>query len=979
VDIGDRQGDADRMGALPRPHLAPGPHRELVDALHTLHHRAGWPSLRHLAADTGVSHTTVSKALSSPTLPSWGTVELLVEAMGGDVARFHELWLAASAPPDPTRRPGVAIAGRAEELDVVRRHLADGAGLLLVTGEAGMGKTALVGAAAASSETTVVTGPCLHLSREVPLLPIIEALRTLHDTDDGRWVGTALRACPAYVGSSLARLLPELGAPSSSPSEDPWGGERLLSAVGRLLQAMAAIRPVALHVEDCQWADRSTLDLLAHLTSTSSPVPLVATWRTGDPDVPQDHVDWLTRVRWTTGVTTVDLETLTLEESVEQLRLLTGSAPDPADAERIHARSQGLPLYTAQLAGSPADVELPPHLADLLDRRIGDLDEDSWRVARLLGVAQRRLRSKVLSTAGGMEAEALEASLRTLAGRGLVTTGPGEDAALSHPLFVDAIHRRLVPGEGARVHARLAEALVAEPDVEPAEVADHWRAADRPSRELVHRVAAARRADERFAPRQALDEWLRVLELWDAGERVEGVDMWDAVVRALEAASQLGDLDAARGLAPRLDARGLTGQRRAVALQWTASLEMADGRPQQGLALLDEALALFEGRPPSHELDELLAERVVTFMQLGRFDDARTELRRGLEVGRVLDDERSRRRWTAFSMWVTMRSGDLEGAVAIGREALLSASARPDPMADIELAVTTTDVMLHTAAAASEVEAMASGTLKEIEAYDLTLSNGAVLLRGNLAWAYLVQGDVHTAREWLRPVTASAPDPNTALVHYLLAAIELREGDVQRAVDRCRDASAQISAHGQSWIDGVPWLAEVELWAGRVDAALRVLDEALQVTLPTQALMTAALVSWHARAHAERLDRAHASASDRLGLVQQLRAAVASARTDPFGVADCDVSVPASRQSWLAELSRIDGTESVAGWASAAAEWDRIRRPHDAAYCRWRAAEVALRHGEGTTADRLLKRAATGARTHLPLAQAIAATARRAK
>lgn len=967
------------MGALPRPHLAPGPHRELVDALHTLHHRAGWPSLRHLAADTGVSHTTVSKTFSSPTLPSWGTVELLVEAMGGDVPRFHEMWLAASAPPDPTGRPGAAIAGRAAELGVVRRHLADGAGLLLVTGEAGMGKTALVGAAAASSETTVVTGPCLHLSREVPLLPIIEALRTLHDTDDGRWVGEALRACPAYVASSLARLLPELDAPSSSRSEDPWGGERLLSAVGRLLQAMAAIRPVALHVEDCQWADRSTLDLLAHLTSASSSVPLVATWRTGDPDVPQDHLDWLTRVRWTTGVTTVDLEALTLEESVEQLRLLTGSAPDPAVAERIHARSQGLPLYTAQLAGSPGDVELPPRLVDLLDRRIGDLDEGSWRVARLLGVAQRRLRSKVLSTAGGMDAEALEEALRTLAGRGLVTSGAGDDAALSHPLFVDAIHRRLVPGEAARLHARLAEVLVAEPDVEPAEVAGHWRAADRPGRELVHRVAAARRADERFAPRQALDEWLRVLELWDAGERVDGVDMWDATVRALEAASQLGDLEAARGLTPRLDARGLTGERRAVALRWTASIEFADGRPQQGLTLLSEALALVEGQPPSQELDELLAERVGAFMQLGWFDDARAELRRGVDVGRVLDDERSRRRWTALSMWVTMRSGDLEGAVAIGREALLSASARPDPMADIELAVTTTDVMLHTAAAASEVEAMASGTLGEIEAYDLTLSNGAVLVRGNLAWAYLVQGDVLTAREWLRPVTGSAPDRNTALVHYLLAAIELREGDVQRAVDRCRDASAQISARGQSWVDGVPWLAEVELWAGRVDAALQILDEALEVTLPTQALMTAALVSWCARAHAERLDREHASASDRRRLVHQLRAAVASARTDPFAVADCDVSVPACRQSWLAELSRIDGTESVAGWASAAAEWDRIRRPHDAAYCRWRAAEVALRDGEGTTAHRLLTRAATDAHTHVPLAQAIAATARRAE
>ena len=81
------------MSALPRPDLPPGPHRELVDALHDLHHRAGWPSLRALAAATGVSHTTVSKVFSSPALPSWGTLELLVEAMDGDGARFHDLWV----------------------------------------------------------------------------------------------------------------------------------------------------------------------------------------------------------------------------------------------------------------------------------------------------------------------------------------------------------------------------------------------------------------------------------------------------------------------------------------------------------------------------------------------------------------------------------------------------------------------------------------------------------------------------------------------------------------------------------------------------------------------------------------------------------------------------------------------------------------------------------------------------------------------
>ena len=76
------------MSALPRPDLPPGAHRDLVEALHDLHHRAGWPSLRTLAKAAACSHTTVSKVFSSATLPVWGNVELLVEAMSGDVEEF---------------------------------------------------------------------------------------------------------------------------------------------------------------------------------------------------------------------------------------------------------------------------------------------------------------------------------------------------------------------------------------------------------------------------------------------------------------------------------------------------------------------------------------------------------------------------------------------------------------------------------------------------------------------------------------------------------------------------------------------------------------------------------------------------------------------------------------------------------------------------------------------------------------------------
>ena len=161
---------------------------------------AGPASVRS-RAHAGVSHTTVSKVFSSSVLPPWGTVELLVEAMGGSRAEFHALWLAASssagdgAPPPPS--PG--IAGRRAELAVVRDHLDGGGGLLVVTGEAGIGKSTLVDAAAALTDTRVAVGRCLPFSTEVPLMPVVELLRSIHDADDGRWIGEALSDCPAYA------------------------------------------------------------------------------------------------------------------------------------------------------------------------------------------------------------------------------------------------------------------------------------------------------------------------------------------------------------------------------------------------------------------------------------------------------------------------------------------------------------------------------------------------------------------------------------------------------------------------------------------------------------------------------------------------------------------------------------------------------------------------------------------------------------
>jgi hypothetical protein len=84
------------MGQLRWIVLPAGPHRDLVEALRELHLQAGLPSVRAIARLTAaLSHDTVHRVLVGAALPSWGPLELVVEALGGDVEEFRVLWMSA--------------------------------------------------------------------------------------------------------------------------------------------------------------------------------------------------------------------------------------------------------------------------------------------------------------------------------------------------------------------------------------------------------------------------------------------------------------------------------------------------------------------------------------------------------------------------------------------------------------------------------------------------------------------------------------------------------------------------------------------------------------------------------------------------------------------------------------------------------------------------------------------------------------------
>jgi tetratricopeptide (TPR) repeat protein len=964
------------MSALPRPDLPPGPHRDLVDALHDLHHRAGWPSLRTLARETGVSHTTVSKVFSTPALPSWGTLELLVEAMGGDTDSFRDLWLAATTPPSDSPAPdspapGPRIAGRRDELAAVRRHLESGTGLLLVTGEAGIGKTTLVTAAARTTDTFVAAGRCLPLSTQVPLMPVVDVLGAIRGVDGSRWFGEALAQCPPYVAASLGVLLPELGV--AATETDDFARQRMLTSIASVVAALAEVRPLAILVEDLHWADASTLDVLEHLLAHVGSARVLATYRSDDPDVPRATLDRIARLRRGPGRRSCDLGPLDRSATRDQLTLALGRPPEPGLVDRIQARTRGHPLFTEQLATTGAET-LAVGLTEMFDPRLRRLSPDGWALARALGVADRPLHPHVLGGASGLPPDRVVAVLRTLADQCLLT--PPEDTAavgLRHPLVAEAIRRRLLPGEAAPQHRRIAEALAPGPDAEPGEIARHWQAAGDRQREITWRLAAAERAQARHATRAALDDWSRVLELWpsvDAGTLE--ISLAQVLCRTIDAANDEGDFDTEQRLVALAETVDATPAERAALLTRAADTHYMTGHEAHGLALLDRALALHADLLPSPELVNCLSTSILFLTLQGRWRESDAAITRALEVLDAIGDDHQRSRILSWASSQAVFAGDHDRATALFREALEVSAASGDPFDQLVAAVTSTDAMLQLGAPVAEIDATAAPALELVARWGITEFTSALLLT-ILCEAHLRAGDVGGAATVLELDPENAADPTSHPLHTERVLVAALQGHVNEALARIEALDRVRVSRDANWLEGQVALATVELWADLPARAAARLDETLAVILPTDnAALTSMATACAARAHADVVSGS--PANRRRAVARRLRDQRTAAHRDPFGPHAVGVAAPVWHAVWQAELAALEDTETVDGWVDAASGWDRLTHPHDAAYCRWRGARVALREGRGTLAHRLLARAAADAREHVPLSRVIAAT-----
>jgi AAA ATPase domain len=541
------------------------------------------------------------------------------------------------------------MVGRGGELARLRQlsdlACAGSPGVVLLAGEAGVGKTRLITefTAGLGDRAVLLSGGCVDLGGAgLAYAPFTAALRGLVRKVGAEDVAALL---PGGGPAELGRLLPALGASRPRGTDTDGVGAaraRLFEEFLGLLENLADRRPVVLVIEDAHWADQSSRDLLSFLARNLQPgtsLLIVVSYRSDDLDRGHPLRPLAAELERLPQVHRIGLRRLPQRDVIAQIRgILDG--PGPAGlVEDVARRSDGNPLFVEVLLESGG--RLPQSLADLVLARVGQLPEGTQRVLGAAAVAGSRFGQPLLEAATGLAEAELSDALRPAVAAGVLVTG-ADALEFRHALIREAVLAGQLPGERTRWHATLAEVLEADHGLAPgtraaAEIAGHWDAAGATTRALPAAWRAAADAAAALAYAEQLAMLERVLELWDADEAT------------------------------------LTGTSRAAVLDDAVATAHLAGEPERGVRLADAALGEGGIRDDPVRAFFITERRAAMSLQLRRADMAR--LQEAADQG-MLPPPGPRLRLLCLAGSIAVARGDDEAAAAALRDACQGALAR---------------------------------------------------------------------------------------------------------------------------------------------------------------------------------------------------------------------------------------------------------------------------------------------------------------
>jgi tetratricopeptide (TPR) repeat protein len=478
----------------------------------------------------------------------------------------------------PTENPLYrrVFVGREPELKQLQSAF-DGAisgqgALMMVTGEPGIGKTALC-----EQLATYVTlrggrtlvGHCYEAgSLSLPYLAFVEALRSYVLSREAKDLREELGSSAADVARIISEIRERLKIklrPQKDPEEERY---RLLQAVTSFLSNAAAVQPMMVVLEDLHDADKGTLDMLTHVSRhlAGTRLLIVGTYRDVEVDRSHPLSAALAELRRVSTYGRVLLRGLNADEVRRMLESITQESVPWGLAEAVHRQTEGNPLFVQEVIryvaeegliarkeggwrptkDTPLEMSIPEGLRDVIGKRLSLLSPECNQLLAVASVIGREFALETLKAVAGINEDAFVNALKEAvrlsvleerSQRGLVRY------RFTHAFFRQTLYEEMIAPQRLKLHrqvARSLETLYAKRLEEHAtELAEHFSHSTDPAdlkKAVEYGEMAAKRATDVYAYGEAvrlLEQALKVQEVLDPEDKVKWCDLLLALADAL--------------------------------------------------------------------------------------------------------------------------------------------------------------------------------------------------------------------------------------------------------------------------------------------------------------------------------------------------------------------------------------------------------------------------------------------------------------
>lgn len=449
-----------------------------------------------------------------------------------------------------------ALFGRDHPAGVLRSEIVRATdshgGLVLVTGEAGIGKTTLVTDAAHEARrrgALVVGGSCWDSDSTPGYWPWVQVLRGLRrsataaewaaaqEAADGR-LGILL-GDPANDGKAAGPSAGDAdGDSASGASADGAEAFGLYDAVTTALVTVSQSRPLVVVLDDLHSADPASLRLLEFAAQHAwfERLLLIGTYRDVEVEAPGHPLQQLILPLVSRASATLTLTGLGRDEVGALMAVTTGREPTPQLVDEVHRRTGGNPFFVEQTArlwhsGSPVST-IPPGVREAVRQRLSLLPDAVVSLLTAAAVLGREFRRQVLAVVHGSPVPQVERLLESAIVARVVVPRPSGSYAFAHDLLRETLYASLGDADTRRRHAAAVRALDAHGGlgdaVRPGDLARHAHLAGEElerDRRIDLLLAAARDASGRLADEEAIGHYRRALALasGEAGSESAGM------------------------------------------------------------------------------------------------------------------------------------------------------------------------------------------------------------------------------------------------------------------------------------------------------------------------------------------------------------------------------------------------------------------------------------------------------------------------